>query len=1059
MKQALASMIHEAEDENMRDRLKALLSLIDGGKQEHLIFVNHRRIDENIPDIEVLGGFMLVEVKSKSAEFEAARRKLENDYCPCYANVKYALVTDGRYYIIYKVEGGRLAKSWRGSPEGIRNKIVEIFTEGLSVYCGLSPTSDKIYEVFSSLEADLELLKDLFKEKRIEGSPYFLSYREILHRLYGAESEEEEIIDLFLRHTVMSMVTCACLSSAVGEGGSPIEACLGRGLRIELVLPYLRWWEQYLNDERIKQICAKIFYRARLFDWTKGDEDSFRILYELLISRDTRVRMGEYYTPWWLVEYMIEKVRRIKGGLKGRMVLDPCCGSGSFLVKTFYDKVHEGEDPLEAIKTIVGFDLNPLAVTVARAELLLAYLKKSRRRELPTPLIFSLDSLGVLGKEIRQIYVIEELARIDEIIEEQGIKVDVASLLIFEERLKEILSKVAERIDSLSDEDLKKILKDRASEIKNYSGRFEEVAKVMEILGEVSRPLYKLIRECGNGVWAVTLSSLLAKASLKGEVDVVLSNPPWIQIHGAKLDEKYLSSLRSILSNVLSLAGELDGISLEKLKQRIFQAGNLAAAFLLAGLRYLRADGVLSYVMPAEQVYVPGSQHGAGKILTYSVVKGETNGRYEVVYLDGVDVFEHGVYASVLTIVKSLEGFSGKGYRAEAYTLDKGSIRRVSKISRSSHLHAVISKPAQALQIPCQQEYITLVEEECENWEKNIMPIIEYLLEDPSSLAKRLSMDKVTKRGKSVAPIFGGSKREKGGRMGLCFIYCSYDPIKEVVILKFVNLREEIPFYAPFCDYVLAIDLPCIRAFTTIPVRVLYIKPKPRIGSASKLIEEFIRVHILPKLTNDADKAIVKRTLEKGIKAPQSPTITDSSSNYVVYRCQRAFIASVLTKKDLEILLGQPAQRGLGAPRGIILTDHTVYLKVKDEDKAHYYSAALNYLAYKKQQTTTRDFARNQFGRPITALIEADLVWRNEEWQKKIAELSKSLHEKALDTLIRGYNLADITEPLEIIRRMGDYEQDLRIISELKEWKAIISEFDDNVPENRINNAVSLVIQ
>ncbi|RLE68033.1 MAG: hypothetical protein DRJ45_08545, partial [Thermoprotei archaeon] len=74
--QTLVSMIQEAEDKNIRDRLRALLSLIDGGKQEYLIFVNHRRIDENIPDIEVLGGFMLIEVKSKSAEFDMARRKL-----------------------------------------------------------------------------------------------------------------------------------------------------------------------------------------------------------------------------------------------------------------------------------------------------------------------------------------------------------------------------------------------------------------------------------------------------------------------------------------------------------------------------------------------------------------------------------------------------------------------------------------------------------------------------------------------------------------------------------------------------------------------------------------------------------------------------------------------------------------------------------------------------------------------------------------------------------------------------------------------------------------------
>jgi len=1057
MKQALVSMIQEAEDEDIRDRLKALLGLIDGGRQEYLIFVNHRRIDENIPDIEVLGGFMLVEVKSKSAEFEAARRKLEEDYCPCYANVRYALVTDGRFYIIYKVEGGRLTKSGQGSPEGVRSRIIEIFTEGLSTYCGLPPTSDKIYEVFSSLEVDLELLKELFEDKKIADSPYFFSYREILHRLYGAESEEE-VIDLFLRHTLMSMVTCACLSSAIGEGGSPVEACLGKGLRIELVLPYLRWWEQHLDDERIKQICAKIFYRARLFDWTKGDEDSFRILYELLISRDTRVRMGEYYTPWWLVEYMIEKVRKIKSGLKGKVILDPCCGSGSFLVKAFYGKVEEGEEPLEAIKSIIGFDLNPLAVTVARAELLLAYLKKGERKELPTPLIFSLDSLGALGKEIRQIYVIKELAKIDAGLEERGARMEVTSLLILEERLKEVLARAAEKIDSLSDKDLRKILRDRATEIKNYGDRFAETAKIMEILGEVSRPLYKLIRECGNGVWAVILSSLLAKTSLKGEADIVLSNPPWIQIHGAKLDERYLTSIKSILSDMMSSAGELDGVDLgrEDLKQKTFQAGNLAAAFLLAGLRYLRPDGVLSYVMPAEQVYIPGSPHGAGRVLTYAVVRGETAGRYEVVYLDGIDVFGHGVYASILTVAKGFRGFSGKGYRAEAYTLVRDVVRRVSTISRSSHLHAIVSKQAQLSQIPCRQEYVTLVEEECESWEENIKPIIEYLTEESESLVRRLSVVKVAKRGHSIAPLFGGSERERNGRMGLSFKYCSYDPMKEVVILRFTNLVGEVSFQAPFNYYALLIDFPCVRAFTTIPVKTLYVRPK--MGSASKMIEEFVGVHILPKLTNDSDKQLVQNMLRKKIKAPSSPTIpANTSSNYVIYRCKRAFLSSALTNSEISYLMTN-IKPGLGRPAGIILTDAVGYMETSGEDEAHYYSAALNYLVDKIFHHKRR-FIHNQFGRPLVALIEADLTWRDEGWQKKIAELSRSLHEKALDALIKAYDLADVKEPLDLIRRMGYAESDLRIISELEEWGEIVSEFDDNTSKSRIEDAIQQVTE
>jgi len=118
---------------------------------------------------------------------------------------------------------------------------------------------------------------------------------------------------------------------------------------------------------------------------------------------------------------------------------------------------------------------------------LLAYLKKAERKELLTPLIFSLDSLGALGKEIRQIYVIEKLAKIDAGLEE-GAKMEVTPLLILEERLQGGSSEGREKIDSLSDADLRKILRDRATEIKKYGDRFAETARIMEVLGEASQP-------------------------------------------------------------------------------------------------------------------------------------------------------------------------------------------------------------------------------------------------------------------------------------------------------------------------------------------------------------------------------------------------------------------------------------------------------------------------------------------------------------------------------------------------------------------------------------------
>jgi hypothetical protein len=40
-------------------------------------------------------------------------------------------------------------------------------------------------------------------------------------------------------------------------------------------------------------------------------EDVFRELYEILIDAETRRKIGEYYTPLWLVEYMTKKCLKI----------------------------------------------------------------------------------------------------------------------------------------------------------------------------------------------------------------------------------------------------------------------------------------------------------------------------------------------------------------------------------------------------------------------------------------------------------------------------------------------------------------------------------------------------------------------------------------------------------------------------------------------------------------------------------------------------------------------------------------------------------------------------
>ncbi len=96
------------------------------------------------------------------------------------------------------------------------------------------------------------------------------------------------------------------------------------------------------------------------------------------MPQEVRHKLGEYYTPDWLAELTLNE-----SGYDGNTldrVLDPACGSGTFLVLAIqrakeYGRAHR-QSPTEVAKRIVGniwgFDLNPLAIIATRTNYLFA---------------------------------------------------------------------------------------------------------------------------------------------------------------------------------------------------------------------------------------------------------------------------------------------------------------------------------------------------------------------------------------------------------------------------------------------------------------------------------------------------------------------------------------------------------------------------------------------------------------------------------------------------------------------------------------------------------------
>jgi SAM-dependent methyltransferase len=127
------------------------------------------------------------------------------------------------------------------------------------------------------------------------------------------------------------------------------------------------------------EFLMRLARRLSRFNWRHVDHDVLKQLYESVIPQATRHQLGEYYTPDWLAEAIIAKT--IREPLRKR-VLDPSCGSGTFVfhaIRSYLkaaDADPEAVPPSEAVSSVVhhviGIDVHPVAVTLARVTYLLA---------------------------------------------------------------------------------------------------------------------------------------------------------------------------------------------------------------------------------------------------------------------------------------------------------------------------------------------------------------------------------------------------------------------------------------------------------------------------------------------------------------------------------------------------------------------------------------------------------------------------------------------------------------------------------------------------------------
>jgi len=342
--------------------------------------------------------------------------------------------------------------------------------------------------------------------------------------------------------------------------------------------------------------------------------DLFKKLYHYLLPREIRHNLGEYYTPDWLAQRLLNQLdneyfagdpHRKGDALRKKLLtlrfLDPACGSGTFPVLIIARMRELGlalmlneAELLDAILlNVVGIDLNPLAVLTARVNYVLAIapLLEQRRGEIALP-VYLADSVrtpaegeGLFGKGVYEFPTAVGKFHVPAVLCAKG------------------------RFDTFCD-----ILEDCVkSEVAtdSFISRIQTTLKLGpedgvngedKLLSDMYSRLTELHGQGMNGLWARLLKNNFAPLTI-GRFHFIVGNPPWV--NWESLPDAYRDSVKPVWEHYGLFPHEGFETILGKGKKDISMLMTYVACDML-----LRDEGRLGFIVTQTLFKTSGAGQG-----------------------------------------------------------------------------------------------------------------------------------------------------------------------------------------------------------------------------------------------------------------------------------------------------------------------------------------------------------------------------------------------------------------------------------------------------------------
>jgi methylase of polypeptide subunit release factors len=118
-------------------------------------------------------------------------------------------------------------------------------------------------------------------------------------------------------------------------------------------------------------ICLVDLFSAIDLKVCLGATDFIKEIFESIFPTQVRHSMGEFYTPDWLANFVIETVTKGDTDAAFKKYIDPSCGSGTFIFNLI--QKYRFSSNKEIYKNVFGIDINPLSVLACKTNYLVLY--------------------------------------------------------------------------------------------------------------------------------------------------------------------------------------------------------------------------------------------------------------------------------------------------------------------------------------------------------------------------------------------------------------------------------------------------------------------------------------------------------------------------------------------------------------------------------------------------------------------------------------------------------------------------------------------------------------